>query len=207
MFLPLTGMPILKSARNKHWFAVWLPEPLTVAATIVKLLTPAGLSCISAGATLGRTRVMLIRQRAFLHEAIGVLHMPRAAQAMVVGAGVRKRLASGRYPTPCIIPCPRICSTRGVMALVWSHRASASYSPTILCATSPVFAGKPDGQSVEVIRLVPMPAKRRSRHTGTARGLFTIGQILTLHLKTSKSTCGEIAGLYGSCLSPILPLL
>src|SRR5262245_60931661 len=38
-FLPLTGMPILKIARMRVLLAVWLPEPLTVAATIAKSLT------------------------------------------------------------------------------------------------------------------------------------------------------------------------
>jgi hypothetical protein len=31
MFLPETGTPIWKMERNKTRFAVWLPEPLTVA--------------------------------------------------------------------------------------------------------------------------------------------------------------------------------
>src|SRR5215207_574077 len=47
-FLPLTGMPILKIARIRVLFAVWLPEPFTVAATIAKSFTIAGRSSIPA---------------------------------------------------------------------------------------------------------------------------------------------------------------
>src|SRR5262245_25657682 len=43
-FLPLTGMPILKTARISVLLAVWLPEPLTVAATIAKSFTIGGRS-------------------------------------------------------------------------------------------------------------------------------------------------------------------
>src|SRR5215471_8251922 len=60
IFLPLTGMPILKSARSRQLLAVWLPDPLTVAATIVKLLIPAWLSRISVGRTPLCTSVTLI---------------------------------------------------------------------------------------------------------------------------------------------------
>src|SRR5579859_991091 len=60
MFLPLTGIPILKRARRRTVLAVWLPEPLTVAATSVKLLTPAGLSSISeAGRPRGSVGVLI----------------------------------------------------------------------------------------------------------------------------------------------------
>src|SRR5580765_1131127 len=38
-FLPLTGMPIWKMARNSTLLAVWLPEPLTVATWMLKSLT------------------------------------------------------------------------------------------------------------------------------------------------------------------------
>ena len=37
-FFPETGTPIWKMARSSVVFAVWLPEPLTVATWIVKLL-------------------------------------------------------------------------------------------------------------------------------------------------------------------------
>src|ERR1700694_1974588 len=37
-FLGATGIPILKIARVKTRLAVWLPDPLTVAAWIVRLL-------------------------------------------------------------------------------------------------------------------------------------------------------------------------
>ena len=37
-FLGATGMPIWKMARVKIRFAVWLPEPLTVAAWMVRSL-------------------------------------------------------------------------------------------------------------------------------------------------------------------------
>src|SRR5690349_4375489 len=48
-FLPLTGMPILKSARINVEFAVWLPDPFTVAATIEKSLTTSGRPVADAG--------------------------------------------------------------------------------------------------------------------------------------------------------------
>ena len=35
-FLPLTGIPIWKIARSRTVFAVWLPEPLTVAIWMLK---------------------------------------------------------------------------------------------------------------------------------------------------------------------------
>src|SRR5262245_15722615 len=38
-FFPLTGMPIWKMARSRTLFAVWLPEPLTVATWMLKSLT------------------------------------------------------------------------------------------------------------------------------------------------------------------------
>ena len=50
-FLPVTGMPILNSARSSTPLLVWLPEPLTVAMLIVKLLTIIGRSPITAGAS------------------------------------------------------------------------------------------------------------------------------------------------------------
>src|SRR6185503_20862376 len=37
-FFPLTGMPIWKMARSNTVFAVWLPEPLTVATWMLKSL-------------------------------------------------------------------------------------------------------------------------------------------------------------------------
>jgi len=37
-FLPLTGIPIWKMARIRTLFAVWLPDPLTVATSIEKSL-------------------------------------------------------------------------------------------------------------------------------------------------------------------------
>ncbi len=39
MFLPETGTPIWKIERNRTRLAVWLPEPLTVATWMLKLLT------------------------------------------------------------------------------------------------------------------------------------------------------------------------
>jgi hypothetical protein len=39
MFFPDTGIPILKIARIRVRFAVWLPEPFTVAMLIEKSLT------------------------------------------------------------------------------------------------------------------------------------------------------------------------
>src|SRR5258705_3141365 len=38
-FFPLTGTPIWKMARINTAFAVWLPEPLTVATWMLKSLT------------------------------------------------------------------------------------------------------------------------------------------------------------------------
>ena len=37
-FFPLTGMPIWKIARSSTVLAVWLPEPLTVATSMLKSL-------------------------------------------------------------------------------------------------------------------------------------------------------------------------
>ena len=39
MFLPDTGMPIWKIERSRTRFAVWLPDPLTVATWMAKSLT------------------------------------------------------------------------------------------------------------------------------------------------------------------------
>ena len=39
MFLPETGMPIWKMERSRTRFAVWLPDPLTVATWMLKSLT------------------------------------------------------------------------------------------------------------------------------------------------------------------------
>jgi hypothetical protein len=38
-FLPDTGMPIWKIDRKRTRFAVWLPDPLTVATWMLKSLT------------------------------------------------------------------------------------------------------------------------------------------------------------------------
>ena len=38
-FLPETGMPIWKMERSRTRFAVWLPDPLTVATWMLKSLT------------------------------------------------------------------------------------------------------------------------------------------------------------------------
>ena len=39
MFLPETGTPIRRIDRSSTMFAVWLPEPLTVATWMLKSLT------------------------------------------------------------------------------------------------------------------------------------------------------------------------
>ena len=39
MFLPETGTPISRIDRSSTMFAVWLPEPLTVATWMLKSLT------------------------------------------------------------------------------------------------------------------------------------------------------------------------
>jgi hypothetical protein len=39
IFLPFTGMPILKRARRRVRFEVWLPVPFAVAMTIEKSFT------------------------------------------------------------------------------------------------------------------------------------------------------------------------
>lgn len=62
----MTGIPILKSARRRQLFAVWLPDPLMVAATITKLFTPDGLSSISVTCGPLRTLVVFISETAFL---------------------------------------------------------------------------------------------------------------------------------------------
>ena len=50
-FLPLAGTPILWMARISVLLAVWLPEPLTVATVIEKLLHDWG--AFGSGARLG----------------------------------------------------------------------------------------------------------------------------------------------------------
>src|SRR5438093_8388536 len=54
-FLPLTGMPIWKMARSSTVFAVWLPEPLTVATWMLKSLTR-GFTTSLPGNRLGAPR-------------------------------------------------------------------------------------------------------------------------------------------------------
>src|SRR5882762_6347126 len=53
MFFPETGTPIWKMARRSVVFAVWLPEPFTVATWIEKLLFAVNLilasKCMSRG--------------------------------------------------------------------------------------------------------------------------------------------------------------
>ncbi len=39
MFLPETGTPISRIERSRTMFAVWLPDPLTVAIWMLKSLT------------------------------------------------------------------------------------------------------------------------------------------------------------------------
>src|SRR5437867_11528367 len=49
-FFPLTGIPIWKIARKRTLFAVWLPEPLTVATWMLKSLRIAFMGYSAAGA-------------------------------------------------------------------------------------------------------------------------------------------------------------
>src|SRR5262245_37697580 len=63
-FLPLTGTPILKIARMRVLLAVWLPERLTVAATIAKSLTIGSRSARPAPrgpASVSMTLIVLLR--------------------------------------------------------------------------------------------------------------------------------------------------
>ena len=56
-FLPETGMPIRKIERRSTRFAVWLPDPLTVATRMLKSFTTrsvrfaAGASCTAMSET------------------------------------------------------------------------------------------------------------------------------------------------------------
>src|SRR5438874_13720098 len=59
-FFGLTGMPILKAARTSMPFAVWLPEPLTVATTIEKSFTISGRSPDGAASALSSTSAVLM---------------------------------------------------------------------------------------------------------------------------------------------------
>ena len=57
-FFPETGTPIWNTARSSVVFAVWLPEPFTVAMWSVNLLSLGDKSasrCLRAGSTMGRT--------------------------------------------------------------------------------------------------------------------------------------------------------
>ena len=59
MFLPWTGMPILKNDLSRVRLAVWLPVPLAVATTSEKsLTTTAAPSCVG-----WRTRVSVSPMR------------------------------------------------------------------------------------------------------------------------------------------------
>jgi len=57
-FLPETGTPLWKIERSSTRFAVWLPEPLTVATWMLKSLTTreAGAAKAAAGADSGGIR-------------------------------------------------------------------------------------------------------------------------------------------------------
>src|SRR5690349_5300585 len=88
-FLPLTGMPILKMARNSEVFAVWLPEPFTVATTMEKLLTPDALSSISPASVLGETPTAMIGPTL---SAGG-----RALPARPMNRAWRRALPAGRF--------------------------------------------------------------------------------------------------------------
>src|ERR1017187_5893061 len=54
MFFPDTGMPIWKMERIKTVFAVWLPDPLTVATWMLKSFTTA-CGCKAASVAAGDT--------------------------------------------------------------------------------------------------------------------------------------------------------
>ena len=56
-FLGATGTPIWKIALVKTRFAVWLPEPLTVAAWMVRSLTIGSVTSILGWRTTDSTRV------------------------------------------------------------------------------------------------------------------------------------------------------
>ncbi len=62
MFLPDTGTPIWKMARSSTRFAVWLPEPLTVATWMLKSLTIRDwTAALPAASSLGDITLMLRR--------------------------------------------------------------------------------------------------------------------------------------------------
>src|SRR5262245_3788040 len=85
-FLPLTGMPILKNARIRVLLAVWLPEPLTVAATIAKSLTIGSRAARLAPRELASVSITLIV----------LLHVASYASGKHKGAEVR----TSDRPTP-----------------------------------------------------------------------------------------------------------
>src|SRR5487761_2471425 len=118
MFLPLTGIPMRKRARTRTLLAVWLPDPLTVAATMQKLLTPAGLSWRSVTSGPLCTLVVLMkpvatpapeppgadvappfaRRSAHIADCFCCLSHPRAQVDTQPHAGMRALAASGRHP-------------------------------------------------------------------------------------------------------------
>jgi hypothetical protein len=52
MFFPETGIPIWNRDRSRTRFAVWLPDPFTVATWILKSLTTGrGAGCVAASWT------------------------------------------------------------------------------------------------------------------------------------------------------------
>src|SRR5258707_8336289 len=122
-FLPLTGMPILKSARISAVFAVWLPDPFTVAMTREKLLMPAALSAIAASAEPLGTALAIISARLSLHceaasaaaSAALVLGTPRRACASaktVAGRTEHTRALTARKPALSTTHVALLCAPR-----------------------------------------------------------------------------------------------
>src|SRR5690349_11180467 len=81
-FFPDTGMPIWKIDRRSTRFAVWLPEPLTVATWIVKSLTREECA-LARWSGSGFDALMLGNSRTARGTATGEL----AAGVSVLGAG------------------------------------------------------------------------------------------------------------------------
>src|SRR5580765_206245 len=72
-FLPLTGIPIWKRARSRTLFAVWLPDPLTVATWMLKSLTT-GFTNDGSWGWLGRAYGMRLTVEAGAGRPLAITH-------------------------------------------------------------------------------------------------------------------------------------
>src|SRR5262245_29090691 len=82
-FLPETGTPIWKMARRRVVFAVWLPEPLTVATWIEKSFVVA-VNGVPAS-KFGGTRAAQFRPGARQGQALFLYHLVRLWSVRRVG--------------------------------------------------------------------------------------------------------------------------